>query len=381
MARIVINAIIAKRIAGGGFQIALNFFKAISHDSSNEFFFWVSEDLNEALIEQKISFDKEKYYIFQTQPNYKTYLATRKQIKSIEKQINPDIIYSILAPSYFFFRKKEVMRCSNAWDVIEHDNIAYSVLSLSGRLKCRLKSFFVRLLMKKCHYFITQTEAGKKGIMRVTGTSSNFVKVVPNVLPLYYQSVNIKKSPHQGLNVVYVANSSAHKNISIVVDVAYFLLHYYHISDFKIILTIPNNASVFWEDIKKIAEEKGVSHTICNVGYQKQSELALLYQKCDIGFFPSLLETFSATLLEYMFFGLPIVASDFEFNKEVAKDAALYFEPKNAEDAASKISELYFNGELRHSFVEKGKMRVRHYSDFSSYVKETISFLELIAKQ
>lgn len=37
--------------------------------------------------------------------------------------------------------------------------------------------------MKKAHFFITQTETTKQGILRITGLPENHVCVVNNVLP------------------------------------------------------------------------------------------------------------------------------------------------------------------------------------------------------
>ena len=111
----------------------------------------------------------------------------------------------------------------------------------------------------------------------------------------------------------------------------------------------------------------------------KQADLSNLYRESDIGFFPSLLETFSATLLEYMKFNLPIVASDFSFNRDVAEDAALYFEPADPESAAKCLADLINNQALIIKLSEKSKERISHFNSFDRYYKETVDFLLLVA--
>ena len=49
---------------------------------------------------------------------------------------------------------------------------------------------------------------------------------------------------------------------------------------------------------------------------------------------------FSASTVEAMFFNLPIVATDFPFNTEVLADSCLYYEPKNAKEAAMQFVKL-----------------------------------------
>ena len=100
-----------------------------------------------------------------------------------------------------------------------------------------------------------------------------------------------------------------------------------------------------------------------------------LYLKCDIGFFASLLETFSATLLEYMYFRLPMVATDLPFNVEVTKDAALYFQPKDVEDAAAKLNELIEKPELRKKLLLHSEERMKSFIDFEEHYNHKIDFL------
>ena len=70
-------------------------------------------------------------------------------------------------------------------------------------------------------------------------------------------------------------------------------------------------------------DEYNVANMVENVGYQTQDQLKELYSRCDLFFFPSLLETFSVSLVEAMYFKMPIVATDIDFNREVTEDAAL----------------------------------------------------------
>jgi glycosyltransferase involved in cell wall biosynthesis len=56
-----------------------------------------------------------------------------------------------------------------------------------------------------------------------------------------------------------------------------------------------------------------------------------------------------------MAMGLPIVTTDLGFAREVCSDAALYFEPMNARDAACAITQLCQNPHLWQSLVAEGK--------------------------
>ena len=123
---------------------------------------------------------------------------------------------------------------------------------------------------------------------------------------------------------------------------------------------------------------RSVKNNIVNHGYCKQNELVELYQKCEMCFFPSLLETFSATLLEAMFFNLLIVASDYSFNKEVTDEAALYFDSLNPHDAACKISRLANDDCLQKEMLKKNKLVLNKYKNYDEHYRQTINFIQEI---
>lgn len=57
----------------------------------------------------------------------------------------------------------------------------------------------------------------------------------------------------------------------------------------------------------------------------------------------------------------PIVTTDLSFARDICGDAALYYSPMSAADAADTIVRLAHTPELRSSLIEKGKRRLRHF--------------------
>ena len=85
--------------------------------------------------------------------------------------------------------------------------------------------------------------------------------------------------------------------------------------------------------------------TIINVGPIRIEEAPSLYKECDAMFLPTLLECFSASYVESMKMEKPILTSDMGFAWTVCNNAAIYFDPMDANDIAAKIIEL-FNSKL-----------------------------------
>ena len=119
-----------------------------------------------------------------------------------------------------------------------------------------------------------------------------------------------------------------------------------------------------------------VTHGRCS-----QIELAEMYRHCQLCFLPTLLEVFSASTLEAMYFHLPIVATDFDFNREVMDDAALYYEPKNARKAAERIKEYIDNPTLQQEMKQKMENRLTLFSDYDKHFNDILDFLMLVANK
>jgi glycosyltransferase involved in cell wall biosynthesis len=63
-------------------------------------------------------------------------------------------------------------------------------------------------------------------------------------------------------------------------------------------------------------------------------------------------------IMEYMFFGCPIVAFDLKENRYSAKDSAVYVAPNSEEAMADTIESLLVDEAARRRMSEYGKTRV-----------------------
>lgn len=378
--KILLNAISAKKNVGGAFQVSLNFINYSILRKDIEWYYIVSEDIDpfiKKIIKEEF---KTHYFVFETQPDFKnTFWKVKKEIAKLESLINPDIVFSLTAPSYFKFKAPEVMRFANAW-VTNHNSLAISTLSIKEKIRNYLYCFNQLRLMRKRNYFITQSNAVRKGIIKKVGINPENVRVVPNVLPAHFKTeANLQLNLSNPDNIVYISCIAVpfpHKNLDIIPYVLKELKLKHNITNIKFLLTIPLDHRFlpkFIEELKINDVEDGVQ----NYGYCTQEELGSLYSVCELCFLPTLLETFSASLLEAMFFNLAIVATDFDFNREVAGDSALYFKPMDVESAASNISLLIKDEEFRNDLKSKMPFHFSRYNSYEKHFDDTLSFLKL----
>lgn len=377
--KIIINAIIAKKRAGGGFQIAKNFIlKSLSYsDEEIEWYYFVSDDLDKVIRADFQKLLNINYFVFPTQPS-RSYFKIKSKLRKIENSIKPDLIYSILAPSYFSFMAPEVFRFANSW-VTNPTKEAISLLTTKEKVSNYLYSYIQKSLIKKRKYFITQSNVVASSLASLAKVDSKNVRVVSNVVPDFFLNLTPKTASNIGheINIVTVAAPYKHKNTDIIPKVLKALKEQYSITNVTFHVTIPFDNS-YLEILNKRLSESGFSNKVVNHGYCTQDQLVGIYQKSNICFFPSLLETFSVTILEAMYFKLPIVASNYQFNSEVAGDAAVYFKPLEAEDAAAQIVKLINNPEICKNLISNIPTKLEKYGSYNMHFQQTVHFFKEI---
>lgn len=378
--KILINTISTKKHSGGAFQISQNFMlKSLEH-SDVEWYHITSQDVDDAIGYKFAHLKGTHYFVFPTQPDLcGTYKQVKKQVAELEVKIQPDVVYSITAPSYFTFKTHEVMRFTNPW--VTHPNkYSWSTMSFLPKLKQWLYCLNQKRLMKAAYAFVTQTETTKKGIMRITGKPTEKVCVVNNVLPGVFKTMdNTPIVEDDWINVACVGAPVPHKNMDIIPNVIDELAKI-GIKNVRFHTTIPVDNPMMAKVVDRCVE-LGYKDRLINHGRVCQKELGEMYRRCQFCFLPTLLEVFSASTVEAMYFNLPIIATDFPFNTEVLADACLYYEPKNAKDAANQIAKMIADKELQATMRERMARQLAIYGDYDAHFDAIKDYLIKVAKK
>lgn len=375
--RIAVNTISTKMLSGGVLQIAYNFLLAtLKYQDDIEWYYITSADVDELVKDLFESIKGTRYFVFPTQPDFKgSYQRVRKDLVKWEDEYKPDVIYTISAPCYFTFKTKEVLRFANAW-VTNPNKESWKVLPMKAWFRMRLYRLNQIRMLKKARFIITQSQTVRKGLIRMLGLPADHVKVIPNVLPhIFAQAEVSKKNVGEWIDVNCAAAPVPHKNLDIIPKVLLILRNDYGIENVRFHLTIPEGNSLLYK-IRKECTTYGMGDKIINHGRCTQQQLIDVYNQCDLCFLPTLLETFSASSLEAMYFGQLIVATDYEFNKEIIEDAGLYYKPMDAEDAAEKIftiiTDIALQDKLRKRMVE----RLMHYNNYNLHFRKIVDYLK-----
>ena len=118
------------------------------------------------------------------------------------------------------------------------------------------------------------------------------------------------------------------------------------------------------DEIKAYAAERGVMDLCTFTGRVSDEVLCRILSSADIAIDPDPKTPWSDRstmnkIMEYMFFGLPIVCFDLTENRFSAQEAALYAEANDARSLARSIVELLADSERRFRMGRFGQERVR----------------------
>lgn len=140
-------------------------------------------------------------------------------------------------------------------------------------------------------------------------------------------------------------------------------------------LVLVGARDVFRERLEREIVRKDVLKYVVLTGYVSDPDLIDLYRGAEAYVQPSLSEGFGLTSVEAMSLGTPVVEANTSCLPEVAGDAALYFDPYNPQDIATKLAQILGNKKLEAELSRGGIARAKRYS-WEKLARQTLSVYE-----
>ena len=120
-----------------------------------------------------------------------------------------------------------------------------------------------------------------------------------------------------------------------------------------------------WKNEDLLARVKQLQQAgmdIVLTGYVSDDQKDALQQQASLVVLPSFYEGFGMPILEAFRFGVPVAASDIPVLREVAGDAAAYFNPDDAADIAHAMTSALTDDKLRQRLIGREPAELNKYS-------------------
>jgi glycosyltransferase involved in cell wall biosynthesis len=127
-------------------------------------------------------------------------------------------------------------------------------------------------------------------------------------------------------------------------------------------LVIVGRSGWRWRDPRELPQFAALREAVHIYQDVAAPDLNEFYRRAAVFAYPSLYEGFGLPLLEAMAHATPVVASSAGAMPEVAGDAALYADPRDAAGFAAQIQRLLHESQLRTALVAAGRARAREFT-------------------
>jgi glycosyltransferase involved in cell wall biosynthesis len=227
--------------------------------------------------------------------------------------------------------------------------------------------FWKLLLWASAHRarrLIAVSESTRQDLVRVYGLSPERISVVLHgVEPEFFTLDRTRTEPF----VLCVSTLHPHKNLD-------RLIRAYARRKRDWLLTIAGMRGFFAGALDALIMELGVQDSVRLTGWIPRDELLQLYSRAQALVYPSTFEGFGMPVLEAMAAGIPVACSDIPPLREVAGEAALFFDPLSEDAVASALDRITTDAQLRARLALEGPERARRFS-WERAARETLSAL------
>ncbi|MDR0506648.1 MAG: glycosyltransferase family 4 protein [Dysgonamonadaceae bacterium] len=208
-------------------------------------------------------------------------------------------------------------------------------------------------LAKKASHIISVSENTKKDIIDILNIPEEKISVIYHASSLPAKKNILANLPEKYF--LFIGERDGYKNFMFFVEAIAPILK--EQNDIFVVCT----GRKFNSKENKILKDLNIRDNFIYV-FIEEDELSSVYNQAIAFVFPSYYEGFGIPILEAFESDCPLILSNTSCFPEIAKDCALYFNPKDMKQMRKCMENIIDNNTLRRSLTDKGKIRVKDFS-------------------
>lgn len=216
---------------------------------------------------------------------------------------------------------------------------------------------------RQARQVITISEASRQDLQRHFSVPLEKISVIlpgvdPQFQPLPEEKIAAFRDEHRLPEhfILHVGTLQPRKNIPILIEA----LARPECHDVDLVLA--GAKGWMYDEIFGQAETLGVMNRLHFVGYVADEALPFWYNAAKVLVFPSVYEGFGMPIVEAMACGTPVVAARSSSIPEAGGEAALYFDPQDAETLARHLSDILGDDHLAEKMRQNGLAQAQNFS-------------------
>lgn len=211
---------------------------------------------------------------------------------------------------------------------------------------------------KYSKYILVDSFIGKSHVLENFSVKNNKIIVLPFVAPSYVKEYNNTKIDKDIINkyslpnefIFYPAQFWSHKNHNCLLEAIKILFK----QGIYINAVFVGSKKEAYNKIVASIHNLNLKEQIYILDYVSNEDIIALYKCSQALVMPTFFGPTNIPPLEAFALGCPVIISDIYGHREQLDDAALFFNPNNPKELASKILKLMNNKNLKNSLINKG---------------------------
>ncbi|RCR67139.1 glycosyltransferase [Larkinella punicea] len=352
--KLLINAF--NLASAGGLNVALNFLKNIPYLKSDA-------DHIHVIVPQACGYEALESDSFKIHylPKALNHWMTRPLMDhvwypKVLNEIKPEIIFTMgNFPSPVPYKQVVLLHLPHL--AYPEDKALWKQVGPEIIFKIKLRDWVFRRRLTHVDILLVQTHTMLKRLLQVYPQLPS-IQLFPNAYTLLNSQstyeLPVKKQP----NLTYLMCLSRyypHKNLEILVEVARLMKA--RQMPYRIFITIEAWQHPKAKRLLETIAQASLADFLIPIGNVPADCVASLYHQVDGLILPTLLESFTATYVDAMHFGVSIFTSQRDFAEEICGESAHYFDPLSAQSIVDTIHAGYSNETNRQHKISAGRLR------------------------
>ena len=268
---------------------------------------------------------------------------------SKRKGIKADLIISFQNTGVFYYNNiKQLIYLHQSIPFSE--TIHWNFFKKDERILWFYKNIYkklIRLTLKSNSYIVVQTEWMKNALMEQFNWNSKKISVIkPNIKNIAVEKISKIDFNHNEFHLFYPANNAVYKNHELMINALKYIkdnkpeIYTNIILHFTLDKTLNNSRNAVLVNLIKDLQVDGQIKYEGKMSYER---VLSFYKSCDLMLFPSYIETFGLPLIEAASFGMPILAAEMDYAREVMGDyeGVRFLDHKDSKLWAENIIDVY----------------------------------------
>ena len=257
------------------------------------------------------------------------------------------------------------------WDVQHRTHPWFPELKPGWEARDRL----AKNMLPRASVVITGTQVGRNQLMQIYGVQFENIYLIPHPVPSDIPKIGVRKKNGK-FTFIYPAQFWPHKNHVVILE-AMRQLSSTNSLDFNVTFVGSDKGNLSYI-LEKISEYSLSKHIEIK-GFVSRSKLLELYRDSDALLYSSFSGPENLPPLEAFQSSRPVLYADFPGAREQLLDAALYFDPTDEMDLATKIVQFVGDAKMRAKLIRNGHKRLLGKSN-EDFATDLVTVLQKFAR-